>query len=68
LGKRGLYDNIGGRNDSKTLQMAFLWLLNYSDGNYSLIDISAMSGINLEIIREAVMMLEKKGLLQPCNL
>lgn len=62
LGKRGLYDNIGGRNDSKQLQLALLWILNYSDGEYSLTDISMLSGLNLELICEASKMLVDKGL------
>lgn len=63
LGKRGLYDNIGGRNDSKTLQLAFLWVLNYSDGEHSLTDISMLSGLDLQLITEAANMLTEKGLL-----
>lgn len=40
LGKRGLYDAIGGDSDQKNLQMAMLWVLNFSDGNCSLLDIT----------------------------
>ena len=47
LGKRGLYDNVGGRNDSKKLQLAFLWVLNYSDGAHTLTDICMLSGMEL---------------------
>jgi aminopeptidase-like protein len=64
LGKRGLYDNIGGLNDSKTLQLAFLWVLNYSDGENSLADISMLSQLDLRIIVEATGMLEEKGLIK----
>jgi len=64
LGRRGLYDNIGGRNDSKMLQLAFLWVLNYSDGDHSLTDICKMSGLDLEIICEAADMLLEKGLIK----
>ncbi len=64
LGKRGLYDNIGGRNDSKTLQLAFLWVLNYSDGIHSLTDISMLSELKIDIIKEAAEMLLKKGLIK----
>jgi len=64
LGRRGLYDNIGGRNDSKTLQLAFLWVLNYSDGEHSLTDISFLSGLNLKIIVEAADMLIEKQLIK----
>jgi len=64
LGKRGLYDNIGGRNDSKTLQLAFLWVLNYSDGEHSLTDIAMLSGLDLRIILEAADMLKEKQLIK----
>ncbi len=66
LGKRGLYDNIGGRNDSKTLQLAFLWVLNYSDKLHSLEDIIRISGLDIKIITEAANMLEEKGLIRAC--
>jgi aminopeptidase-like protein len=64
LGKRGLYDAIGGHNDSKTLQLAFLWVLNYSDGAYSLTDISIKSKIDINIIADAADLLLSKGLLK----
>lgn len=66
LGKRGLYDNVGGRNDSKTLQLAFLWVLNYSDRLHSLEDIIRMSGLDIKIVTEAAHMLEEKGLIRAC--
>ncbi len=64
LGKRGLYDAIGGHNDSKTLQLAFLWVLNYSDGAHSLTDIAMLSKIDIRIIAEAAELLLSKGLLK----
>jgi len=61
LGKRGIYDHIGGRNDSKTLQLALLWILNYSDGHHSLTEISELSGIELtKVIEASEMLLEKR--------
>lgn len=47
LGRRGLYEAIGGDNDSRATQLALLWLLSYSDGNHSTLDISELSGISL---------------------
>lgn len=64
LGKRGLYDAVGGSNESKNLQLAFLWILNYSDGIHSLSEISVLSGIEMEIISRAANMLLEKGLLR----
>jgi aminopeptidase-like protein len=66
LGKRGLYDNVGGRNDSKQLQLAFLWVLNYSDGEHSLTDICMLSGIDIKLVVEAAQMLQAKELIKMC--
>lgn len=53
LGKRGLYQCIGGRHDSKLRELAMLWVLNLSDGHHTLLDIAERSGINFTLIREA---------------
>lgn len=45
LGKRGLYDALGGRSDTKQAQLAMLWVLNLSDGDHSLLDIAERSGL-----------------------
>ena len=41
LGKRGLYDAIGGRADREQAQLAMLWVLNQSDGDNDLLEIAA---------------------------
>ncbi len=64
LGKRGLYDNVGGRNDSKEYQLALLWILNLSDGDQSLSDIALRSGLSIKLISEAAENLTDKGLLE----
>lgn len=53
LGKRGLYNSVGGDWSGRDLQLAFLWVLNFSDGKHSLLDISQESGIDFESIKEA---------------
>ncbi len=53
LGKRGLYDALGGRSDAKQAQLAMLWVLNYSDGDHSLLDIAARSGLPFDAIAAA---------------
>ena len=63
LGKRGLYDAFGGRKDSGTYEMSLLWVLNFSDGKNSLLDIAERSGINFKIINEAANALFDCGLL-----
>ena len=52
LGKRGLYQAIGGSYDGKSRQLAMLWILNLSDGNNTLLDISEKSNIGFDVIRE----------------
>lgn len=64
LGKRGLYDSVGGQNDSKALQLAFLWILNYSDGVHSVTDISILSGIEIRTLRKASALLLEKELIK----
>jgi aminopeptidase-like protein len=53
LGKRGLYKTIGGQRLQKNYQMALLWILNLSDGGYSLLDIAKKSGIEFEVLIQA---------------
>ena len=63
LGKRGLYTKIGGiagMGDNNRIPI-FKWLLNYSDGYNSLIDISSMSGFKFtEIVDCSKILLENK--------
>lgn len=66
LGRRGLYDAIGGENDKKAAQLAMLWLLNYSDGLHSVIDISEMSGLSLAMLERAAIRLHEAKLLVSC--
>ena len=63
LGKRGLYSTFGGRKDASTYELAILWVLNMSDGNYSLLNIAEKSGIAFSVICDAVKVLEDHGLL-----
>ncbi len=64
LGKRGLYDEIGGTSDSKITQLALLWVLNFSDGFHSLLDIAIKSKIKFRIIKNAADALFKFNLLK----
>ncbi len=64
LGKRGLYEAIGGSSDSKEKQPALLWILNLSDGNHSLLDISDKSGLDFELIKKMVYILLKHNLIK----
>jgi aminopeptidase-like protein len=62
LGKRGLYRRVGG-NDLAAENMAMLWVLNLSDGAYSLLDIAERSKLPFEIVVRAARELEAHGLL-----
>ena len=64
LGRRGLYQHIGGHADSKKFQLALLWTLNLSDGENSLLDISERSGLGFSLISEAADILLEKDLLK----
>lgn len=63
LGKRGLYKKVGGESDTQDDQMAVLWILNLSDGQHSLDDISERSRLDLAILQKAADKLLKTDLL-----
>ncbi|MFI5605914.1 DUF4910 domain-containing protein [Amycolatopsis sp. NPDC051903] len=64
LGKRGLYDSLGGRSDAKAAQMAMLWVLSYSDGEHSLLDIAERADLPFEAVVTAARALQVAGLLK----
>jgi aminopeptidase-like protein len=64
LGRRGLYDAIGGQSDTKELQLALLWVLNLSDGQSSLLDIAARADLPFDVVRRAATRLATAGLLE----
>ncbi|NJN44651.1 MAG: DUF4910 domain-containing protein [Anaerolineae bacterium] len=53
LGKRGLYGAFGGRVDERKFEMAMLWVLNFSDGNNSLLNIAERANLPFHFIRDA---------------
>ena len=53
LGRRGLYRTIGGDDVGRARELALLWVLNLSDGDYSLLEIAERSGMAFAAIREA---------------
>jgi aminopeptidase-like protein len=62
LGKHGLYRAMGGTK-STCLEEALLWVLSFSDGTHSLLDIAARSGVGFEHLEIAANLLLKHGLL-----
>jgi aminopeptidase-like protein len=67
LGKRGLYRRVGGK-DIAAENMAMLWVLNFSDGAHSLLDIAERSKLPFEVILRATRLLQEHGLLMPGQL
>ncbi|SEP21239.1 DUF4910 domain-containing protein [Trujillonella endophytica] len=62
LGKRGLYPTTGGKQATDAV-MAMLWVLAYSDGSTSLLDIASVAGVDFAGLRGAAASLEAAGLL-----
>lgn len=65
LGRRGLYGATGGAARLPQFEFALLWVLSYSDGNHSLLDIAERSGLPFAAVRQAADALLGKGLLEP---
>jgi aminopeptidase-like protein len=62
LGRRGVYPTVGGRNATSAV-MAMLWVLAYSDGSTSLLDIARTAGLPFAEVRQAAATLESVDLL-----
>ncbi|MHC4572981.1 MAG: DUF4910 domain-containing protein [Planctomycetota bacterium] len=65
LGKRGLYGMMGGLQNRAAEEMALLWVLNMSDANHSLLDISDRSGLDFDSVKNAADILCDHKLLKP---
>ena len=66
LGRRGLYAMMGGNASVPDLQMALLWVLNYSDGRHGVDWIARRAKIDPKTIDEAVRLLAQANLLTSC--
>ncbi|MFJ8389434.1 DUF4910 domain-containing protein [Streptomyces sp. NPDC094438] len=64
LGRRGLYDSLGGRSDAKQAQMAMLWVLSLSDGEHGLLDVAERSGLPFDTVAAAAGALQGAGLIK----
>ncbi len=62
LGRRNLYRSTGGDSIGNEIS-ARLWVLNFSDGEHSLLDIAERSGIPFAAICDAADLLAESGLL-----
>jgi aminopeptidase-like protein len=68
LGKRGLYRPMGGAASGPPLdEMALLWVLNLSDGDWSLLQIAERARYPFETIARAADALIGAGLLRPAD-
>jgi aminopeptidase-like protein len=52
LGRRGLYRSMGG-TDNQQHERAMLWVLNFSDGHHTLLDIAERSGLPFAAVHAA---------------
>jgi aminopeptidase-like protein len=60
LGRRGLYRSVAGGSSSEA---ALLWVLNQSDGEHSVLDISDRAGLPYPAVRQAAEVLVEHDLL-----
>ena len=65
LGKRGLYRAMGGYSNARDIELAMLWVLNYSDGLHALLDIAEISGMPFDALADAAQLLADNRLLEP---
>ena len=64
LGRRGLYNNVGGGPEGADWQMTLLWVLNLSDGQHSLLDIAERAGLPFGRVQQAATALAATDLLE----
>jgi aminopeptidase-like protein len=68
LGRRGLYAGFGRTGADPHLQRAVMWLLNQSNGERGLLEVSERSGLDLELLSRAADLLREHKLLEPISL
>lgn len=64
LGRRGLYESLGGRSDAHDAQLAMLWVLNLSDGDHDLLAIADRARLPFSAVSAAADALHTAGLLK----
>jgi len=64
LGRRGIYRAFADQKDGGLQEQALLWVLNMSDGRFSLLDIAEKSGMSFETIKKAADVLLEQDLLK----
>lgn len=64
FGKRMVYDSMADESKNRELQMAMLWVLNFSDGYNSLLEISEKAEMKFDLIKDAADVLLKVSLIK----
>lgn len=64
LGRRGLYQHIGGREDGREFELALLWVLNLADGEHDLLAMAERSKAPFRRIADAAAALLEVDLLK----
>ncbi len=67
LGKRGLYGSLGGCTESKLYELAMLWVLNFSDGHHTLLDIAEKANLKFELVKSVADHSLGHNLLKECQ-
>ena len=67
LGRRGLYAQMGGKS-GRLFDESVMWVLNFSDGDHSLLDIAERSNLEFGKLAEAAETLLTNGLLRNVDL
>ena len=65
LGKRGLYQGLNASARRREHEMALLWVLSFSDGRHSLLDIAERANLSFDIVKGAADSLAATDLLSP---
>ncbi|MFF0745395.1 DUF4910 domain-containing protein [Streptomyces sp. NPDC004111] len=64
LGRRGLYESLGGRSDAQQAQLAMLWVLSMADGTHSLLDVAERAALPFGTVADAAGALHGAGLIK----
>jgi aminopeptidase-like protein len=67
LGRRGLYNRTGGLTRDQAAEFALFWLLSFSDGRHSLLDIAGRAKLPFAVVVDAARRLADAGLLVPAG-
>lgn len=63
LGRRGLYEAMGGDPDAPARKMALLWVLNLADGEHTLLDMAERADTPVHVLAGAARLLAAHGLI-----